>query len=168
LAFFSTLAFFELLGLCLFRGAGFFLAGCAFLPFVDSAIAYFPSYLQSVWAIGSIALPKMGYPIAVEPQGETTPQRAAERNRRQREHGQQLREQARLHQLTERRRVRRKLAGARERCAQWVACSRRNGFLAKVKCLRAAERSRETARHAQERSRQAADLARERAEARRS
>jgi hypothetical protein len=168
LAFFSTLAFFELLGLCLFRGAGFFLAGCAFLPFVASAIAYFPSYLQSVWAIGSIALPKMGYPIAVELQGETTPQRAAERNRRQREHGNLLREQARLHQLTERRRVRRKLAGARERCAQWVACSRRNGFLAKVKCLRAAERSRETARRAQERSRQAADLARERAEARRS
>jgi hypothetical protein len=104
----------------------------------------------------------------VKPQGPSTPERAAARNRRQREHGHRLREQARLQQLSERRRARRKLADARERCAQWVACSRRDGFLAKVKCLRAAERSRKAARHAQERSMQAADIARERAEARRS
>jgi hypothetical protein len=105
--------------------------------------------------------------IGVQPKGASTSREAAARNRRQREHGHRLREQARLHQLSERRRVRRKLADARERCAHWVACSRRDGLLAKVKCLRAAERSRETARQAQERSRQAADLARERAEARR-
>jgi hypothetical protein len=168
LAFFSTLTFFAPLDPPLFRETGFLLAGFAVLPLVDSAIGYFPSYLRSEWAIGSIALPKTGYPVNVDSQGATTSQRAAARSRRQREHGQQLREQARLHQVTERRRVQRKLTDARERCAQLVACSRRSGFLAKVKCLRAAERSRKAARHAQERSRQAADLARERAESRRS
>ncbi|HMC49053.1 MAG TPA: hypothetical protein VKH20_00250 [Solirubrobacterales bacterium] len=172
MAFLSTLDFFELLALLfeplgpiLFRGADFFLACFALLPFVDSAIAYFPSYLQSVWTIGSIALPKMGYPVAVESQGATTSQRAAARSRRQREHGQQLREQARLHQLTERRRAQRKLVAARERCARWVASSQRRGRLAKIKCLRAAERSREAAHSARERSKQIAHSARERAEA---
>jgi hypothetical protein len=172
LAFFSALAFFELLDSLfelldprLFRGSGFFLAGLAFLSLVDSAIGYFPSYLRPAWTIGSIALPKMGYPTTVELQGATTSRRAATRSRRQREHGHWLREQARLQQLTERRRVRRKLDDARQLFAQRVASSQRRGLLAKVKCLGAAERSREAAHRARERSQQMAHLARERAEA---
>jgi hypothetical protein len=61
--------------------------------------------------------------------------------------------------------VRRKLAGARQLCAQRVASSQRRGLLAKVKCLRAAERSREAAHRARERSERMAHFARERAKA---
>lgn len=107
----------------------------------------------------------MGYPVTVEPRGATTSRQAAARSRRQREHGHRLREQARLHQLTERRRVRRKLAGARQLCAQRVASSQRRALLAKAKCLQAAGRSREAAHRARERSGRMAQLARERAKA---
>jgi hypothetical protein len=110
----------------------------------------------------------MGYPFSVEPQGATTSRRAAARGRRQREHGHRLREQAHLQQLTERRRVRRKLADARQLWGRRVASSRRRGLLAKAKCLHAAEQSREAAHRARERSERMARLARERAKAFRS
>jgi hypothetical protein len=98
----------------------------------------------------------------------STSRRAAERNRRQRQHGHELREQARLHQFSERRRARSKLADAWQRCASQVASSQRRSLLARVKCLLAAQQSREASHHAMERSKQMARVARERADSRRS
>ena len=93
--------------------------------------------------------------------------KAAERNRRQREHGRRLREQAHLHQFAERRRAQGKLADAWERCSRQVASSQRRGFLAKLKCMLAAEESKQAARRSWERSKQTARVARERADSRR-
>jgi hypothetical protein len=61
-----------------------------------------------------------------------------------------------------------KLAAAWERCGQRVASSQRRGLLARIKCMIAADRSREAARRATDRSQQKAREARERADARRS
>jgi hypothetical protein len=105
--------------------------------------------------------------MAMGPQVASTPRRAAERNRRQRQHGRRLREQARGHQASERRRVRGKLADAWQRCAQRVEASQRRALLARIKCLLAGDESREAAHQAMERSKRMAREARERADARR-
>jgi hypothetical protein len=72
----------------------------------------------------------------------TTPQRAAERSRRQREHAKSLRERTGWRQLVKRVQVEGQLADSRTRIAEQVGASKQRGLLARVKSLRAAEQSK--------------------------
>jgi hypothetical protein len=109
-----------------------------------SPFAYFPP----AWgvAIGSIASSKKGYPMPVQSKAaSSTPQRAAERNRRQREHALELRQRSQVHQLLEQVRAQRKLWESQQRLSDQVSTAKWHGLLAKVKSLRAAGRGRSTA-----------------------
>lgn len=75
----------------------------------------------------------------------STPQRAAERNRRQREHARELRERSQAHQLLEQVRAQRKLRESQQRLSSQVSSAKWHGLLAKAKSLSAAGWARFTA-----------------------
>jgi hypothetical protein len=83
--------------------------------------------------------------MRVQSKASSTPDRAADRNRRQREHALELRQRSQVHQLLEQVRGRRKLRDSRQRLSGQVSTARWHGLLAKVKSLNAAGRGRSTA-----------------------
>jgi hypothetical protein len=82
----------------------------------------------------------------------TIARQAADRNRRQREHAQRLRERAAITTFLERRRVKRKLSESRAWLEGLVSSARRRARLARDECRRAAARSRQVAHRARERA----------------
>jgi len=83
--------------------------------------------------------------MPVQSKASSTPQRAAERNRRQREHARELRQRSQVHQLLEHVRAQRKLRDSQQSLSAQVSSARWHGLLAKAKSLRAAAGARSMA-----------------------
>jgi hypothetical protein len=83
--------------------------------------------------------------MSVQSKASSTPQRAAERNRRQREHARELGQRSQVHQLLEQIRAQGKLRDSQRHLSDQVSGARLHGLLAKAKSLRAAARSKFTA-----------------------
>src|SRR4051794_32548596 len=79
-------------------------------------------------------------------------QQAADRNRRQREHAQRLRERTAITRFLDRRRVKRKLSESRAWLEGQVFSARWRARLARDKCQEAAARSRRAGHRARERA----------------